>query len=370
MDNSGIEIGVGLSDVQIVHTPDPNGPYERSHPGDIAVLDAQTIVLAWRETIRERTDMGAILISRSTNGGQSWTPAREILSGRDEIDGEVFSYGNVILHAENGVVTAIVGRSPLSHSDSEEQRLFALQSRDAGQNWAPIPMNFPDSSFITGGKILQHQGRYLLPFHRNETRHDLPAPRFRPRSKDEKRDHGVLISDDFQTWKVSEIIPQNSADDAFLQEGYLVPAQDDSGDVLCFMRSSKGDNLLVEHDPPRAFSSRSRDGGRSWETAQIEPELFNSNAKAIVARDSNGNYVCVYNVGPIWKRQVLKYKTKWPNQPWSEEKHFFSGGNYNAYVSLEEFAPGRFYAMWWASPSEPGPDTRAVRFGIFEPVFD
>lgn len=357
-----------LADVVLVHAPARDGSHVDSHPGDIAFVDPDRPVIVWRETIKNRVDMGDLLYSTSRDGGRTWSAARVLLDHSVPLDGQRFGYGNVVLHAHHETVYAFAGRAPLSDPDSEEQRLVGMRSDDHGETWQPFDLRVElDSTLILGGKILPHADTFLLPFHRNETRHDLPPPRFRPRRAGDKRDHGVLVSRDLLVWRLAGLIPTRLADNVMLQEGYLAPDNTPGreGDVLCFMRTAKGDDVKRAYDPPRSFSSRSANGGQTWSEARIEPDLFNSSAKAIVTQDAFGTLVTVYNVGPAWERRALRYKTKRPGAPWGKEKSFFDGPGRNAYVSLAEWAPGQFYAMWWASTADG--TRRAVRFGRFAP---
>jgi len=57
-------------------------------------------------------------------------------------------------------------------------------------------------------------------------------------------------------------------------------------------------------EPPRAFSSVSKDGGRTWSPAQQEPDLWNARSKGFYGRSANGTHIYVYNDGPPCPRRA------------------------------------------------------------------
>jgi hypothetical protein len=117
------------------------------------------------------------------------------------------------------------------------------------------------------------------------------------------------------------------------------------------MRTADYEDERKMTDPPRAFSTVSKDGGRTWSPARQEPELWNAKSKAFYGKAQNGTHLYVYNDGPAMPapggRMALRYKL----QPaaggsWSEEKTFFDAGIHNSYPTLIEVAPGDFRAVW------------------------
>lgn len=119
------------------------------------------------------------------------------------------------------------------------------------------------------------------------------------------------------------------------------------------------DSAYEDHlttDPPRAYSSVSRDGGHTWSAAQPEPELHNAKSKGFFGRASDGTHIYVYNDGPAQRdtapgfphggRTSLRYKIKRPGGRWSREKTFYHAGIKNSYPTLTEVAPGDFRAVW------------------------
>jgi hypothetical protein len=122
---------------------------------------------------------------------------------------------------------------------------------------------------------------------------------------------------------------------------------------------SKLDGVAL--DPPRAWSTLSTDGGRTWSVAQEEPELWNTVSEAWFGQSVNGTQVYVYNDGPAWIRMALRYKIKPPGAEWSQEKTFFDAGIKNSYPTLIEIAPGDFRAVWDSGDAKR--TRRAIHFG-------
>ena len=64
-------------------------------------------------------------------------------------------------------------------------------------------------------------------------------------------------------------------------------------------------------EPPRAFSSVSNDGGRTWSPAQQEPDLWNNSAKAYYGRASDGTHLYVYSATAGAEPDgLVRYKTQ------------------------------------------------------------
>ena len=96
-------------------------------------------------------------------------------------------------------------------------------------------------------------------------------------------------------------------------------------------------------DPPVAYSSMSRDGGRTWSTAQPEPDLPNYRSKSFFGRDSAGRHICVY--GSSAQRRGLYYKLRSADGAWSDQREFYVAGNRNSYPTLIEGQPSEWLAV-------------------------
>jgi len=194
--------------------------------------------------------------------------------------------------------------------------------------------------------VIDGKRRFLLPAHRNTLASD-------PRGS---RDHFVLSSSSLLEWKLEAFIPQPAAPRVFLHEGNLA-AGDAPGELKIVMRTADYDETEKTTNPPRAYSSVSRDGGRTWSTAAAEPDLHNAKSKGFFDRAAGGTHLYVYNDGPAQRdrswpgfpnggRSSLRYKTKPAGGAWSAEKTFYDAGTKNSYPTLVEVAPGEFRAVW------------------------
>jgi hypothetical protein len=205
---------------------------------------------------------------------------------------------------------------------------------------------------VSGGlyRIVENgQPRYLLPVHRNTRRNDPQGT----------RDLFVLSSTSLLEWRLAGYVPQPETGRVFLQEGNLST----DGELKIVMRSAQYESEGKALEKPSAFSSVSRDGGRTWTPAQAEPELWNSNSKAFFGSVANGAHLYVYSDGPAWSRMALRYKVQPAGGAWSEEKTFFDSGTHNSYPTLLEIAPGEFRAVWDSGTKE-RPRTK-ILFGKF-----
>jgi len=305
------------------------------------------LVVAFGVMINGKKDMGSILASISTDDGATWEEPTPIFDHTQRQGAIQYGYANPVLYAPPGqdVIWCFAMRCPIVYRNSEESQLVGAFSADGGRSWTPVEL----ATFLGGPLIVvagihetEIQGRklYLLPAHNNSLQKD-PLGR---------RDHFVLSSTSLLEWNLEAYIPQPPPPSAkvFLHEGSIAPG-DAPGEIKMVMRTANYENDRLTTNPPRAYSSVSRDGGHTWSPAQPELELYNAKSKAYFGRAEDGTHVYVYNDGPPQReggRNALRYKTKPAGGVWSDEKTFFDAGVKNSYPTLLEFAPGEFYAVW------------------------
>jgi hypothetical protein len=83
----------------------------------------------------------------------------------------------------------------------------------------------------------------------------------------------------------------------FLHEGNIAPG-DAPDELKIVMRTAQYEEDSLTTDPPRAYSSISRDGGHTWSPGVPEPDLHNAKSKGYFGRASDGTHIYVYNDGP------------------------------------------------------------------------
>ena len=362
-----------VTDVSVVRTL-------ARHPGAAVLwepyiaqwIDKQ-LVVAFGAGIPGKSDMGDILCCISKDDGKTWAEPVAIFDHLRREGAGQFAYANPVLYRPPGqdVIWCFAMRCPVNWRDSEDSRLAAGYTADGGRTWVPVEVSmFYTGPLIIVGGILRvedgRQSRYLLPAHRNTLRHDPLG----------SRDQFVLESTSLLDWRLAGtdiaaavrpgqgnpagFIPQPATGKLFLHEGQLAPG-DKAGEIRMVMRTARYDHDGTAIDPPRAYSSISHDGGRSWSPAGPEPELFNSVAKGYYGRDARGDEIYVYNDGKAWIRKSLRYTVRHAGQGWGPERTFFDAGIHNSYPTLLEYAPGNFYAVW-DSGTENAHRT-SIRFG-------
>lgn len=320
------------------------------HPGAallwepfIAEWKPKHLVVAFGAGIPGKTDMGDILASVSTNDGDKWSEPAFVFDHNQRYGALQFGYANAMLYKPPGqdVLWCFAMRCPMNYQHSEDSQLAAAFSADGGRSWTPVElaMHHTGPLIIVGGiqRIVENgQPRYLLPAHRNTRRNDPLG----------SRDQFILSSTSLLEWRLAGYIPQPASGRVFLHEGNLAIG-DAEGELKLVMRTAQDgvkDNLPL--DPPRAFSSVSRDGGRTWSAAQQEPELWNSVSKGFFGCATDGTHLYTYSDGPAWSRMALRYKLQPATGAWSEERTFFDAGTHNSYPTLIEVSPGDFRAVW------------------------
>ncbi|MSU49040.1 MAG: exo-alpha-sialidase [Opitutus sp.] len=336
-----------VTDVRVIRHMD-------KHPGSselwepyLAQWKGKHLVAAFGVKIPGKTDMGDILASVSTDDGNTWGDPVVIFDHNQRQGTIQFAYANAILFKPPGqdVLWAYAMRCPMNYRHSEDSQLVGAYSADGGRSWIPVEMSMGYTGpliVVAGPYALLENGhpRYLFPMHRNTRRNDPLG----------SRDHFVLSSTSLMEWNLASFIPQpESGPKVFLHEGNIAPG-DHPGELKMVMRTADYENESKMTDPPRAFSTVSKDGGRTWSPAQPEPDLWNAKSKAFFGRTAPGTHVYVYNDGPASPaptgRMALRYKLKPAGGKWSVEKTFYDAGIKNSYPTLIEVAPGDFRAVW------------------------
>ena len=350
-----------VTDVRVIRSVE-------QHPGAsllwepyIAEWKPKHLVVAFGAGIPGKTDMGDILASVSTDDGNKWSEPAFVFDHNQRFGAMQFGYANPVLYKPPGqdVLWCFAMRCPMNYQHSEDSQLVGAFSADGGRSWTPVElaMHYTGPLIIVGGihRIVENgQPRYLLPAHRNTRRNDPLG----------SRDQFMLSSTSLLEWRLAGHIPQPESGRVFLHEGNLAPG-DAEGELKLVMRTANWEEKGAL-EPPRAFSSVSKDGGRTWSPAQQEPELWNSRSKGFSGLSANGPHVYVYNDGAAMPvgRMALRYKLQpAPGGAWSAEKTFFDAGTHNSYPTLIEIAPGEFRAVWDSGTED---RTRThIRFGKF-----
>ncbi|MBL9205435.1 MAG: exo-alpha-sialidase [Opitutaceae bacterium] len=349
-----------VTDVRVIRR------YEQ-HPGSsllwepyIAAWKPKHLVAAFGAGIPGKTDMGDILASVSTDDGDTWSDPVPVFNHNERQGAIQFAYANAILYHPPGqdVIWCYGMRCPMNYRHSEDSQLVGAYSADGGRSWIQVElsMGYTGPLIVVAGlhQVVDHgQVRYLLPAHRNTRRND-------PRGT---RDQFILTSTSLMEWTLAGFIPQpESGPPVFLHEGGLAVG-DAPGELKLMMRTADYADERKMTDPPRAFSSVSKDNGRTWSPARSEPDLWNAKSKGYYTRSLQGTELYVYNDDVAGVRKSLRYKFKPAGGAWSAEKTFYDAGIKNSYPSLIEVAPGDFRAIW-----DSGTKDRArthIQFGKF-----
>jgi hypothetical protein len=151
-----------------------------------------------------------------------------------------------------------------------------------------------------------------------------------------------------------------------LHEAAIAPG-DAAGELKMVMRTADYEDERKMTDPPRAFSTVSKDGGKTWSPAQQEPDLWNAKSKAFYGRTASGAQLYIYNDGPAnpapTGRMALRYKVQPAGGTWGAEKTFYDAGVKNSYPTLVEVGPGEYRAVWDSGTKER--NRTRIMFGKF-----
>lgn len=334
------------------------GPYSRIWQPALALWKKEHLIVVYGGQLEGKIDMGDMLCSVSMDDGDTWSYPVAVFDHRERFGTMQFGYANPVLYHPPGqnIVWCFAMRCPLHYENSEISHLCAAYTADSGRSWVPVELTIHHHlPPITCAGIVRYakgsEVRYLLPVHGNPMGHVLKGD----------ANHWVLESSNLLEWMLAGYIPDDEAQMVFPHEGNIDFGQDDE-ELKIVMRTGQYRDLRKAIDPPTAYSSLSRDGGRTWSAVQPEPELYNTVSKAFYGRDSHGKHVYVFNSGPAWERKSLHYKIQTPDGKWEEERVFYDGDNRNSYPVLIEKEPGVFYAVWDSS-NNPNTLRTSIRFG-------
>lgn len=352
-----------VTDVRVIRRVERQPDAWRLWQPYIAQWKGKRLVVAFGAMVTGKNDMGTILASVSTDDGDTWGEPVPVFDHKVRQGAIQFAYANPVLFKPAGqdVIWCYAMRCPIVYPNSEDSQLVGAFSADGGRSWTPVgmAMDYSGPLIVNGGLYpteIEGQRRFLLPAHRNTLQKDPLG----------SRDHFILSSTSLMEWRLEAFIPQPESGKVFLHEGNIA-AGDAPGEIKMVMRTAGYEDARLTTDPPRAYSSVSKDGGRTWSTAKPEPDLYNAKSKGFFGRAQNGTHIYVYNDGPAQpapgSRMALRYKTKPAGGVWSEEKTFFDAGIKNSYPTLIEVAPGDFRAVWDSGTSE-SPRTH-IHFGKF-----
>jgi hypothetical protein len=349
-----------VTDVREISVLQRTGSYNRLWQPFIAEWQQGHLLVAYGAHLDGKVDMGDIMCAISTDDGNTWGDPVMIFDHRVALGSIRVAYANPVLYHPPGqdVVWCYAMRCPLHYRDSEDSQLCAAYSRDGGRSWQPVELGVDyHGALITCAGVVEVAAggvtRYLLPVHRNTLRHDPTGDQVQM----------VLESTNLLEWKLAGYVPQPESGEVFMHEGNIAWCDTELKIVMRTATYGKNGRAL---DPPTAYGSVSVDGGHTWTPGQPEPELYNTTSKAYFGRDANGNHIYVYSVGPIGERKGLAYKVQTPGGSWSEERIFYAGDNRNSYPTLQEYTPGKFYAVWDSS-NDPEVKRTSVRFGKLSP---
>jgi hypothetical protein len=321
-------------------------------PVIIQGMSDQHLIVAFGAMLNGKKDMGDILVTVSKDDGDTWDEPIAVFDHNVRQGSIQFAYANPVLYRAPGqnVIWCFAMRCPIVFKNSEESELVGAFTADGGRSWTPVELavRYTGPLILNGGiqdTVIDGENRFILPAHRNTLQKDPYG----------SRDHFILSSTSLLEWKLEAFIPQPETGNVFLHEGNIAPG-DLPGELKIVMRTADYYDTGLTTNPPRAYSSISRDGGDSWTPAQPEPELHNAKAKGYFGQASDGTHIYVYNDGPPQRdvapgfpyggRTSLRYKIKPLGGEWSEERTFYHAGIKNSYPSLVEVAPGDFRAVW------------------------
>jgi hypothetical protein len=347
-----------VTDIRIIRRVEQHPDAWRLWQPFIAQWKRKHLVVAFGAMTNGKKDMGDIFASVSKDDGDTWGEPVAIFDHNRRQGAIQFAYANPVLFkpTDQNVLWCFAMRCPIIYKNSEDSQLVGAFTTEGGYSWTPVElaMHYAGPLILNAGvqpTEIRGQRCFLLPAHRNSLQKDPLG----------SREHFILSSTSLLEWKLEAFIPQLESGKVFLHEGNIAPG-DAPGELKIVMRTANYYDTNLTTDPPRAYSSISKDGGHTWSPAKPEPALHNAKAKGYFGRTSDGTHIYVYNDGPAQRdiapgfprggRTSLRYKIKPAGGKWSEEKTFYDAGIKNSYPTLIEVGPGDFRAVWDSGTAE------------------
>ena len=368
--SANVSLAQEVGDVKEIVTIDrlsPDSPYDKIWQPFIAEWRSDYYIVAYGQALRGKTDMGNVVCSITKDGGKTWIQPITIFDHSIANGTRKYAYNNAVLFKPEGqnIIWCFAMRCPQYYSNSEDSELCAAYSVDGGQAWQQIElaMGFHSPLVTCAGIVTVKDGgvtRYLLPVHRNTLSGNMPGWPLRDPKGD--REQFVLESTNLINWELAGYIPRPSG--VWIHEGNIAEG-DNPGELKIVHRTAQYEKAGISLEVPRAYSSISKDSGKTWSEAIEEPDLYNTAAKGFFGKDSKGRHIYVYNDGKMWVRKGLYYVVKEPGKNWSKPKLFYWDNNRNSYATLIEKEPGVFLCVWDSS-DDPERTRTAIRFGVLD----
>lgn len=344
-----------VTGVREIDRLDLKGPYNKIWEPHLARWNDKHLVCCYGLNLRGKGDMGDIVCSISRDGGKTWSPRTMVFDHRLRNGTVQYAYNNSVLFRPPGhdVIWLFCMRAPMHYRDSENADLVAAYTADGGLSWQHVELSLGYQGpliIVAGIETVMRDGvpHYLLPAHRNTRRRDRHGD----------RRQFILESTSLLHWRMVDYVDYPQSNPIFLHEGKIAPS--DSGGGLKIVMRTAGMARERPLNPPVAWSSVSKDNGKTWSVARPEPELPNYRAKSFFGVDARGRHIYVYNDNA--DREGLWYKTKSRGGAWSKARRFYHENNRNSYPTLLEDKPGEWIAVWDSS-NEPERKRTAIRFG-------
>jgi len=345
--------------VVTIDTLPPSSVYKQVWQPYIAQWKKDYYVVSYGLKLKGKSDLGTLVCSITRDGGKTWSAPITIFDHTLPNGTQRYAYANTVLFRPEGqdVIWCFAMRAPLYYKDSEDSELCAAYSADGGLSWHHVEMSnkFPSPLITNAGVVTVNKNgkkKYLLPVHRNTIRHDPKGD----------REQFVLESTNLLEWELAGYVPH--PDDVWLHEGNIAEGEH-PGELKMVMRTAKYHKRKEALDVPRAYSSVSKDGGKTWSMAVAEPDLWNTASKGFYGKDQKERHIYVYNSGPRKERKKLYYTLKEEGKSWSEPRLFFWDNNRNSYPTLIEKEPGLFLCVWDSS-NQINKKRSVIRFGILD----
>ena len=296
-----------------------------------------------------------LLLKRSSDGGQTWTPQQVLWDDADNTCGNPCP----VVDRDTGVIWLLATHNPGKASEKEirtgatpgGRTVWVLHSRDHGATWsAPVEITATTKDpswgwYATGPGIgIQiehgpHAGRLVIPCD-----HSYIAD---ASGKPEHGSHAIYSDDHGKSWQLGGTIRPG------MNECQVAELFDDRGTLLMDMRSYRGLSMRAQ--------SLSRDGGTTWTPPRDAPQLVEPVCQASLLRwetssagAGEGGVLLFSNPAAPKKRIRLTVRASFDNaETWPRSLLLHEGpAAYSCLVALNDQEAGCLYENGEKRPYE------------------
>ena len=326
-------------------------PYYSNYIPNIARLSDGKLLTVWGAGGRSGDRDSRIMGSVSSDGGKVWSTPFQIFSTAGAWNGDP----SIVVDGNKTMVFVTVVEDP---NVIEKLEIWKTTSVDSGKTWSkpvlvPMPHKYSDSKTHAGLKL--RDGTLLLPYSWDVWIEEGMIPR--TEGEMNLKASALISRDHGETWQPGgDVHVEAPRTSPFSTGGACEPAIVELANGELYM--------LVRTSTTRAWESRSRDGGKTWDSPKPSPLVAHNTPVALWRLDNSPEIVAVWNNSPRNRWPLTVALSKDEGRTWTHPKELANTpGFQTSYPSITQSKEGNLVVVWQQQlPEKKGRDIRFARF--------